>query len=443
MDCGSIFASTLMGFLLVNCSSAGDASESGPGEGTENPSLAGNQTGAGGISAGIGGNGVGGVALAGGAAGTPGRAGGGNSGGASGMGGVAGTGGVSSPMPDAGRMLPPKMVLACDRLAASPLGEWERIALDPVIGNVASVMVDPTRSGTVYIGTGAAKNSYGGPGVGMWKTTDCGATWNKLILGKNADLLSSGVQTTWAIDSSHPDTIYTNSLYGALGIYRTDNGGTDWTDITPKLPDAPTFIQVMSMDPTDSRHLVVTFHDNCKGSFAPMCMAESTDRGDSWQLFIGPGRGWQENGGPVALGATTWLYAGPVDGLFYTKDSGKTWEKVAERPDPWLYLADNGTSFLCAENGVLSSKDQHTWTLLANSPKCTSVISDGVNLYASYQNFFSGQPFYSAPLADPTRWTNMPSPKVSQGAINMGYDPDHHVVYASNNLGGLWRLRVK
>ena len=48
------------------------------------------------------------------------------------------------------------------------------------------------------------------------------------------------------------------------------------------------FLQEVSMDPTDPAHLVVSFHADCKGAYAPMCMAESKDSGTTWRLFKGP-----------------------------------------------------------------------------------------------------------------------------------------------------------
>lgn len=364
---------------------------------------------------------------------------GGTGAGGSGETAIAGAGGGTHVTP------PPKQVLACDDLKGSPLGQWEQVPLDPTIGHVAALVLDPVRSGTVYFGAGAGTNVYGGPSLGPWKTTDCGADWSKIKLGENAALLESGLQWIWAIDRDHPDTIYANSGYGGGGVYRSDNAGVDWKDITPALAGVPKFIALVGMDLTNPTHLVVTFHDNCTGEFAPMCLAESRDRGETWRAFKGPSPGWQEGAGPVVLGPTTWLYAAPAGGLFYTKDSGTTWEQVADNANAaGFYVSSDGKSFICSDHGVLTSKDQHVWTHLDNSPKCTALASDGVTLYASHANDYSGRPFYSAPLSDPTSWTNMPSPPIPNGGgYNMGYDPDHNVIYSANCQAGMWRLRVR
>src|SRR5262249_28169365 len=132
-----------------------------------------------------------------------------------------------------------------------------------------------------------------------------------------------------------PQVLYAGSLYGKdLTLLKSTNGGVDWDSLFPpgsevaRTVDAGGFLQELSMDPTDHRHIVVSFHANCKGAYAPMCMAETKDSGASWRLFKGPTNGWGEDSRPLVLNSTTWLYATNLNGLYYTADSGATWEKV-------------------------------------------------------------------------------------------------------------------
>jgi len=87
---------------------------------------------------------------------------GGSTTGGSGTGGNTGTGGTVSHG-------------ACDSLAA--VGTWEKInpPVDFATGNgpygTNAFVVDPEHTGTVYLGTS---------GLGIWKTTDCGATWTHI-----------------------------------------------------------------------------------------------------------------------------------------------------------------------------------------------------------------------------------------------------------------------
>ena len=144
---------------------------------------------------------------------------------------------------------------------------------------------DPNTAGTVYLGTDA---------LGFWKTKDCGATWLKIDTGAHQQEIDSGRNWTIVIDPSNSQILYTTPGYGAEGLYKSVNGGVDWqqmftADIVPSLPYGG-FIETIAMDPTNTQHLVVSFHIDCKngpggGDWA--CFAETTDAGSSWKLIPG------------------------------------------------------------------------------------------------------------------------------------------------------------
>ncbi|HEV8247569.1 MAG TPA: hypothetical protein VGP93_17450, partial [Polyangiaceae bacterium] len=103
---------------------------------------------------------------------------------------IGGTSGSTSGGSGAGGTVavPPITVGACDDLPAS--GTWQKI--NPPDANPAStfddgltgdVVTDPIDSGTVYVGV---------KGFGIYKSTDCGATWTKLNTGRNADMVRRG-----------------------------------------------------------------------------------------------------------------------------------------------------------------------------------------------------------------------------------------------------------
>jgi hypothetical protein len=39
-------------------------------------------------------------------------------------------------------------------------------------------------------------------------------------------------------------------------------------------------------------------------------------------------------------------------------------------------------------------------------------------------------------------WTGVASAVTKQGSADLVYDPDHHIVYATNETQGLWRMLV-
>jgi hypothetical protein len=203
------------------------------------------------------------------------------------------------------------------------------------------------------------------------------------------------------------------------------------------------FTQEVSMDPTDHKHLVVSFHNNCKGVYAPTCMAETKDSGASWRLFKGPTKGWVENARPLVLGATSWLYMANQDGMYYTSNSGASWEFVVDLKmgGHQLYKASDGTYYVGGESGIVKSKDGHAWSLIAGSPQGDALIGDGERIFTNYTPWAgsSNTVYYCTPETDGSKWTVSSSPPTKSGADYFAYDPDHHLLYSSNRDGGVWR----
>jgi hypothetical protein len=295
--------------------------------------------------------------------------------------------------------------------------------------------------------------TWHGHGTGLLKSTDCGSTWTRISTGKNGDAITAGSLWSLHIDPQDPDVIYVAAGYGSPpSLFKSTNGGVDWEDLFPPGSEAatrleqPSFVQGMGMDPTDPQHLVVTFHTNCTGDLAPMCMAESKDGGATFRLFKGPpaATGWGEASTITVIGAKSWVYASPdLWGAFYTGDGGATWSKVITGPAYGNYtgssfLADDGALYLgVANTGIFVSRATPqdplgtTWTLIPGSPQASSIVGDDVTLFASYGWDTSGQPFYSAPLPAASTWTHVPSADIpAGGADHMDIDRARHILYA-------------
>jgi photosystem II stability/assembly factor-like uncharacterized protein len=245
--------------------------------------------------------------------------------------------------------------------------------------------------------------------------------------------------------------MYSNALYGAsLGLYRSTNGGKDWDELFPRGSDVAnaveyTFFQGASIDPQDPRHLLVTFHANCLGQYAPSCMAESTDGGDSWRLFKSPTNGWSEAAKPYILSRNVWLLTTLGDGIFYTEDAGATWQKVGQGASVQMYVADDGSYYLSG-NGILKSADGgKTWQSVPGSPSCDALIGDGLHLYAGTPRPGSGPAYYIGAPNGVGSWQGIQSPQAGMGPAYLGIDQVHHVLYSAHGPGGghLYRMRTQ
>jgi hypothetical protein len=432
-----------LSFTIVACgSSAGDGVGSGEGEDRTEAGATGGTSGTGGSSAVGGAAAVGGHSAIGGASGTGGHS---ATGGASGAGGSGATGGASG---------------TCDDLA--PVGTFENVTPAELAssnwcvpgycqaggkdtyGAVAFVL-ERSHSGTIVLGTAS---------LGIWKSTDCGSSWVHINTGTNGAALDAGRNWSMVIDPTDSSVIYTVTGYAGPGFYKTTDGGQNWqqmfpADLMAKFP-APG-IERLSMDPTNHLHLTATFHGTCQNAPSAACMAETRDGGGTFTLTKSA-FSWSEGDGQAMVGDKTWFYGQVDQGVWRTIDGGASWSQV-HAGFGWasgcIYTATDGTLYTGNGFGMMSSKDGVTWTTMSGSPAFGGpnggcpIADDGETIWVGSWGLADDRGTFSAPLKNPTTWTNMNSPKVVTGAGWLDYDADHHVLYKANSTGGFWRVRVK
>src|SRR5882672_8796836 len=203
-------------------------------------------------------------------------------------GGVTGTGGAPAPGGASGgaaQESPPRVVAACDKLGA--VGAWENVTpreVDLSTFGVTTVSIIPSNTATVYIGTLS----------GLFKTTDCGATWKHIDTGTlSADIDKGSVAPL--IDPVQPEVMYTGSLYGTNGLFKSTDGGVNWKSIlTPevqKIAPYGGFVGGLDIDPRNHLHILVTWHEVCAAPYNEACYAETFDGGTTWTLRNGQ-KGW-------------------------------------------------------------------------------------------------------------------------------------------------------
>lgn len=108
----------------------------------------------------------------------------------------------------------------------------------PQIG-VSGIAIHPTDSNTIYIATGD-DDAGDSSAVGVWKSTDGGATWN------NTGALTGNPNSMNEI-YVHPDNHETVLVATSSGVHKTTNGGTTWTrKLTANMED----LKMKPNDPT-------------------------------------------------------------------------------------------------------------------------------------------------------------------------------------------------
>jgi hypothetical protein len=322
--------------------------------------------------------------------------------------------------------------------------------------------LDPNHAGTILLGTSS---------LGIWKSTDCGATWVHIDTGTAGPALDTGRNWSIVIDPTDSDVVYTCAGYGgeadgvsSLGVFKSTDGGVNWQQLFPQdiLSTTAGSIEKIAMDPTNHLHLLVSFHGACanspNGGGTWGCLAETRDAGTTWTL-ANSAEEWTEGDGQTILDDKTWFFgslfgtSGVPGGIWRTTNGGASWDNVYVGDASAVYIAPDGTFFSAGGQGVLRSSDGVSWTRFDSSPQGASVngscpiTSDGKSLFASGGSYGGTEPstgwYASAPLGNLTNWTPAFNyvPMVA-GAENLAYDPAHHLLYSSNLTAGLWRVVV-
>jgi fibronectin type 3 domain-containing protein len=343
---------------------------------------------------------------------------------------------------------PAPHVGTCNGLAAP--GQWQEITppgvtLQAPYGGVLVTLVDPNNSGTIYATT--YQN-------GMYKSTDCGATWVKTNTGRNGSMIDGGRIWSAVIDPVNSQTIYLLTGYGPSGVWKSTNGGVDFTNIGPNVTGVPGFIERIGLDPTNHLHLLVIFHENCTSPYNPFCIAQSMDGGNTWSILNLPtsiASSWGEGWFLDPLDATHWLLQASV--LYYTADGGTTWSGIVSPSNVGNiqgppYQDPSGKLWLASTQGtIFSTNNGASWTQVQNSGgDVDGVTGCGNSLYSvvGFQPPQNSNYVYTATFADPTAWSVLPTPGFPQtmisGANSIVCDDIHGIVYVAAQAAGLWRM---
>ncbi|HEX2874405.1 MAG TPA: hypothetical protein VHP33_24290 [Polyangiaceae bacterium] len=381
--------------------------------------------------------------------------------------GSAGNNGSSGATGSAGMRNNPKpplpQVAACDNLPAP--GVFEEITPEVVRQGIGTKMSDgQTKGGTFAMAVDQVNQGTAYAGTlfqGLWKTTDCGATWNVIATGKNAEEVNTGMNWTLFIDPVDPNILYTNSGYGSNGLFKSTDGGVNWTDIwsresQPELAKAFTynFANVVAIDPFDHLHVLLTFHEPCLAPHPDTCIVETNDGGSTWRILDGE-PSWNGSEGQVIFfmeSSDAWLWGSQNSGFWRSEDAGKSWTEIKDMTTSHLQSSQllrtkAGAFYMAAADGIWTSSDGKVpnWKLIPDTgPIVGGLVSDGTNMYAStcyFPDFCDDARYLTSPETDGQTWTEMKHPKMSQGG-NLGIDKAHKLLFSSNLDAGLWRVVV-
>lgn len=146
-------------------------------------------------------------------------------------------------------------------------GNWFAVNEEALDGNlILSMAVSQTNSEVVYVGT-APTETRGH----IFRTTDGGDNWTDVT-----NSLPDRYPVDLAVDPDDDKTVYVVfSGFGTGHVYKSSDAGESWSDITGSLPDIPTLS--ITVDPLQSEHMYI---GNDIGVYT------SQDGGSTWNTFM-------------------------------------------------------------------------------------------------------------------------------------------------------------
>jgi len=227
---------------------------------------------------------------------------------------------------------------------------WDPVFDDQPTASVGDVTIAPSNPNVVWVGTGEPQNRQSSPwGMGVFKSTDAGATWTHMGLEDTRHIARI------AIHDSDPDVVYVGAvghLWGPneqRGVYRTTDGGHTWENVL--YVDEHTGVIDLVMDPNDPKTLFAATYQRQRTGFGFAAggggsgIWRTTDGGDNWTRL--------EDGLPTSemgrVGLDIYRRDGNLiyavveaeedSGVYRSTDRGDTWEMMSDRNPRPMYFS--------------------------------------------------------------------------------------------------------
>ena len=325
---------------------------------------------------------------------------------------------------------------------------WEHIGLRET-GHIGAVEIDPTNHNIVWVAAiGQAFNANEERGV--YKTEDGGKTWNKVLyisdtVGfSDVELLPGNPNivfaTAWKAERK-PWTIISGGTQEEGGLFKSTDGGASWDKITEGLPQGLIGKIDLAVSPADSRivYALVEAPDDEGGLF------KSVDQGKSFELVSTESsirtRPFYYANIDVDPKNPDVVYAMATRNM-KSVDGGMTWERLrpphGDNHDMWVN-PDNPDLFIHGNDGGanVTHNGGKTWSTQFNQPTAElyQVEVDDQYPYWLYAGQQDNSTTIAVPSMPPFRAQDPAAWLVDSGGCETGpgvpKPGNHNIVYSN------------
>jgi len=252
---------------------------------------------------------------------------------------------------------------------------WNRVLYKDENTGAIDLAYDPDNSRTVYASLWntrrPAYSTYApitGPGGGLYKSTDGGATWRE-IAGHGLPGTKLGRIGLDVVAGQHGKRVYALIDAGSSsGLYRSDNGGEDWSLVStePRIVSRGWYFGEVRSDPKNPEVVYVS----------NVSLYRSTDGGKNFKAIRGAPGGDDYHSLWIDPEDPRRMISGVDQGTIVTVNGGKTWSSWYNQPTAqfyhvavdnqfpyWVYGAqqDSGTAAVVSRSdyGQITYRDWH------------------------------------------------------------------------------------
>ncbi|MBE0654760.1 MAG: glycosyl hydrolase [Bacteroidales bacterium] len=323
---------------------------------------------------------------------------------------------------------------------------------------IGMIAIDPRNSDVVYV---AAEGSAWGPGGerGLYKTTDGGKNWKKILeISEN-----TGVNNV-VLDPSNPDVIYATSeqrrrrAFGKIGggpesaFYKSSDAGATWDKVTSGLPKGDMGGMGIAISPVNNSviYLIIEAQEDQGGFF------RSTDRGASFTKMSSYSSSGQYYNTIVADPKNVDKVISLETQTQVTLDGGKTWSTLGNNArhvdDHAMWIDPNDTNhfMIGGDGGIYESFDNGKNYIFKSNLPVTQFYRIAVDNSLPFYWVYGGTQDNNS-FGGPNANTSEVGVSLGEWEVTVGgdgfwqaVDPDDpNIVYSEYQYGNVYRFDKK